>query len=61
MVGGAVMKINEGALPGRLARVLTDAVLRLEMPLAWLRPPARPPALLGTAGTEQIFGEIASP
>lgn len=55
------MKINEGALPGRLARVLTDAVLRLEMPLAWLRPPARPPALLGTAGTEQIFGEIASP
>lgn len=28
MVGGAVMKINEGALPGRLAWVLTDAVLR---------------------------------
>lgn len=27
MVGGAVMKINEGALPGRLAWVLTDAVL----------------------------------
>lgn len=31
------------------------------MPLAWLRPPAHLPAFLGTAETEQVFVEIASP